>query len=345
MTSATIRRETSGAPFPGRTVLRFIGASAILAALAIVHIGVGARFLGPPEIASALTSYDPTNLTHKIVVDLRLLRLLCGIVVGAALGVAGALLQSIARNPLGEPHILGLNAGAALAVVLATALGSAFLAGPLGRPLVASIGAATVFCLVISMASAGRSGLTPIKATLCGIAFSAFASSLTAAVLVLDEQTLMDLRIWLAGDLAGLTYPALAYATAVAIVGLAASMLLAPYLNVLALGDKVATGLGIRVVMVRTAGLVCAALLSGAAVSLAGPVGFVGLVVPHILRPIIGNDQRMLLPLCAIGGAALLLTADIAARMIVAPQELATGVMTAIAGAPVFIYLAARSYR
>jgi iron complex transport system permease protein len=345
MTATSIRHRISAAPIMGRVTLGFIGVSAILVALAIIHIGVGARFIGPQTVVSALISYDPTNFTHKIIVDLRLLRLLCGMTVGAALGVSGALLQSIARNPLGEPHILGLNAGAALAVVLATALGSASLAGPLGRPLIASIGAATVFCLVISMASAGRSGLTPIKATLCGIAFSAFASSLTAAVLVLDEQTLMELRIWLAGDLAGLTYPALAYAAGAVAVGFVASMLLSPYLNVLALGDKVASGLGVRVALVRTGGLVCAALLSGAAVSLAGPVGFVGLVIPHILRPIVGNDIRILLPLSAIGGAALLLAADIAARMIVAPQELATGVMTAIAGAPVFIYLASRSLR
>lgn len=345
MTAASIRQKQTGLSVAGRASLAFICTSSLLVALAILHIGIGARFIGPQTVVSALISYDPTNFTHKIVVDLRLLRLLSGIVVGAALGSAGALLQAVARNPLGEPHILGLNAGAALAVVLATALGGAWLAGPLGRPLVASIGAATVFCLVIAMASAGRSGLTPIKATLCGIAFSAFASSLTAAVLILDEQTLMDLRIWLAGDLAGLTYPALSYAAGAVALGMGASLLLAPYLNVLAMGDKVAAGLGVKVVMVRAGGLVCAALLSGAAVSLAGPVGFIGLVVPHILRPVVGNDMRILLPLSAIGGAALLLAADIAARMIVTPQELATGVMTAIAGAPVFIFLASRSLR
>ncbi|WP_037110975.1 iron ABC transporter permease [Rhizobium sp. 2MFCol3.1] len=320
-------------------------AVALLTALAVIHIGVGARFIGPRTVLSAMTAYDARNLDHKIIVDLRLLRLLSGICTGTALGLAGALLQSIVRNSLGEPHILGLNAGAALAVVLTTALGGAAVVGPLGRPLVAAIGAAVVFGLVISMASSGKTGLTPIKATLCGIAFSAFASSFTGAILILDEQTLMDLRIWLAGDLAGLTYPALDYAAMVAAVGIVAAVFLAPYLNVLALGDNVARGLGVKVTAVRAGGLVCAALLSGAAVSIAGPVGFVGLVVPHVARRFAGNDLRLLLPLSAIGGAALLLASDIVARMVVAPQELATGVVTAIVGAPVFILIAARSYR
>jgi iron complex transport system permease protein len=316
-----------------------------LALLAIVHIGIGARYIGPSSVMTALVAFDPKNLDHRIIVELRLLRLLCGIVAGAALGSAGALLQSVARNPLGEPHILGLNAGAALAVVLASALGGAWLAGPLARPLLASLGAAVVFCLVISFASSGRNGLTPLKATLCGIAFSAFAGSLSAAILILDEQTLDELRIWLAGDLAGLTYAALTYAAIICAIGIAASLLLAPYLNVLCLGDNVATGLGVRVKLVRSAGLVAAALLSGAAVSIAGPIGFLGLVVPHIARRFAGNDMRLLLPLSAIGGAALLLAADILARVIVAPQELATGVVTALVGAPLFIFLAARNFR
>jgi iron complex transport system permease protein len=328
-----------------RTGLGVAIAPVVLAVLAIVHIGVGARYIGPGTVVSAFFAYDPSSLDHRIVVDLRLLRLLCGIVTGAALGSAGVLLQSIARNPLGEPHILGLNAGAALAVVLTTTLGGSWLAGPIGRPLVASLGAAIVFCLVIFMASAGRNGLTPIKTTLCGIAFSAFASSLTAVVLILDEQTLSDLRIWLAGDLAGLTYPAMQYAAIAALVGMLASLFLAPYLNVLAMGDSVARGLGVHVGAVRAGGLICGAVLSGAAVSIAGPVGFVGLVVPHLMRRLVGNDLRLLLPLSAIAGAALLLAADIVARTVVAPQELATGAMTAIAGAPVFIFIVARNFR
>lgn len=317
----------------------------VLGCLALIHLGVGARYIGPATALDALFAYDPKTIDHRIIVDLRLLRLLCAIVAGAALGSAGALLQSVCRNPLGEPHILGLNAGAALAVVLASAVGGAWLAGPLARPLLASLGAAVVFCLVIALASSGKSGLTPMKATLCGIALSAFATSLSTAVLILDEQTLDALRIWLAGDLAGLTYPTLTYAAILAAIGIAASLCLAPYLNVLALGDTVARGLGVRIRMVRFAGLVAAAILSGAAVSIAGPIGFLGLVVPHVARRFAGNDMRLLLPLSAIGGGALLVAADIVARVVVAPHELATGVVTALAGAPVFIVLAARSLR
>ncbi|WP_417691060.1 FecCD family ABC transporter permease [Roseibium sp.] len=317
----------------------------LLLALAVLHLGIGARFVGPQTVITALLSYDPTNFDHKIVVDLRLLRLLSAIVCGAALGVAGALLQSVTRNPLGEPHILGLNAGAALAVVLATATGSSWLAEPLGRPLIAAVGAAALFGVVLGLASAGKNGLTPMKATLFGVAFSAFASSLTAAILILDEQTLDDLRIWLAGDLAGLTYPALVNAAYVVSAGCAVALVLAPYLNVLALGDAVAKGLGVNVMAVRAASLLAAALFCGAAVSIAGPIAFIGLVVPHMVRRLVSDDLRLLFPLSAIGGGVLLLAADIAARTIVAPQELATGLLTALAGAPVFIFIAARRFR
>ncbi|MGU3401367.1 FecCD family ABC transporter permease [Brucellaceae bacterium D45D] len=345
MKTAVIRLRRGRGMACVRPLTAMILTSMFVVILAVLHIGFGARIIGPQVVTSALMNYDPANLDHRIIIDLRLLRLLCAIVTGAALGMAGTLLQSIIRNPLGEPQILGLNAGAALAVVLATALGGTAFSTPIGRPVIASIGAALVFGLVMSMASAGKSGLTPIKATLCGVAFSAFASSVTAAILVLDEQTLTDLRIWLVGDLAGLSYPALQYAAIATGLGLTVSMLLAPYFNVLALGDDMAKGLGVNVFAVRIAGLICAAILSGAAVSIAGPIGFVGLVVPHIARQIAGNDMRLLLPLSAIGGVSLLLAADIAARVIIAPQELATGVMTAIAGAPMFIYLAARSHR
>lgn len=346
MTAAPARsRIVQRASLIRKPVLAAILAPALLAALALVHMGLGSRYVGPQTVLAALFAYDPTNFDHKIVVDLRLLRLACGVVTGAALGVAGALLQSIVRNPLGEPHILGLNAGAALAVVLATSLGVPWLASPVGQPIIAAFGAGLLFCAVLSIASAGKSGLTPMKVTLCGVALSAFAAALTAAILILDEQTLSDLRIWLAGDLAGLSYSTLRYAAVAIAAGIAASLALAPYLNVLALGDTLAKGLGVNVLAVRAIGLVTAALLCGAAVSIAGPIGFVGLVVPHLMRRIASDDLRLLIPLSAIGGAALLLAADIVARTIVAPQELATGVMTALAGSPVFILIAARSFR
>lgn len=331
---------------------RMLTASAIslllLGLVAAIHLGIGSRFIWPSTVVRALIAYDPTNFDHKVLVQLRLLRLLGGLLVGAALGMAGALLQLVTRNPLGEPHFLGLNAGAAFAVVLASALGlsnAAVLGGAMGRPLVAALGAAGLFSVIITASSAGRDGLTPLKVILCGVAFSAFAASLTSAILILDEQTLMDLRLWLAGDLAGLSYQGLAYAAAPAVLAAVLAVLITPQLNALALGENVASGLGVDLKRTRLGALAAAALLCGAAVSLAGPVGFVGLVAPHMVRTLVSRDARALVPLSAVAGAILLLAADAGARTLLAPRELATGIMTAVMGAPVFLYIVTRYFR
>ena len=314
----------------------------LLAASAVIHLGLGARPISPPGVLAALLSFDPRNFEHQIIVNLRLLRLVAALLVGAALGVAGTLLQSVIRNPLGEPHILGLNAGAALAVVASTALGLSI--GP-GRPLIAACGAGALFALVMGLASAGRVGLTPMKVTLCGVALTAFTSSITAAILILDEQTLAAMRIWLAGDLAGLSWDTLRGAAGIAAGGLAMALWISPALNMLTLGDRVAIGLGVSLVRTRLLGLIAIALLCGAAVSLAGPIGFIGLLVPHLVRRFATDDLRLAIPLGALTGALLLTLADIAARTLIAPQELATGVMTALVGAPLFILLASRLFK
>lgn len=183
-----------------RTSVAFILFTLLLLAGAIAHLSIGARVIAPRTVVDAFFHFDPRNFEHSVIVRLRLMRLCAALVAGAALGVAGVLLQSVIRNPLGEPHILGLNAGAALAVVLTSALG---LSLPFGRPLIAAAGAAALFLLVLTFSSSGRTGLTPMKVTLCGVAMSAFASSITATVLILDEQTLLAVRTWLAGDVAG----------------------------------------------------------------------------------------------------------------------------------------------
>ena len=344
------RTSTPGCSFIRRA--RPVGAAAVLVTLlgvlVVVHLGAGARPIAPGTVIEALVAFDPDRFDHKVVVELRLLRLLCCLLVGAGLGLTGALLQSITRNPLGEPHVLGLNAGAALAVVstltfspwLRTWLpAEALLAA---RPLVAALGAAALSGLVIATASAGRSGLSPMKVTLCGVALSAFAASLTSAQLILDDQTLATVRLWLAGDLSGLSYGALQAALVPALIGTGLAFALSGRLDALALGDGVARGLGIHVGRTRLTGLAAAGLLSGAAVSLAGPIGFVGLVVPHAVRSLGARDMRLALPLCAVAGAVLLIAADLAARSLFAPRELATGAVTALVGVPVFIALASR---
>lgn len=317
----------------------------MLIAGSLIHLGLGARWIAPQTVLQALIEYDPRNFDHRIIVDLRLVRLAAALLTGAALGVAGVLLQTVIRNPLGEPHILGLNAGASLAVVATSALGLSVGDFPAARPLTAACGAALLFGGIMALASAGRGGATPLRITLCGVAISAFASAVTAAILILDEQTLLAMRTWLAGDLAGLNWATLQAALVPALSGMGLALLLAPRLNVLALGDKVALGLGVNLVQTRLLGLAAIALLCGTAVAVAGPIGFVGLVVPHVVRRLITQDIRLALPLAAPVGALVLVLADIAARTIVAPQELATGAMTALVGAPLFIFIAARSFK
>ena len=328
-----------------RVSIGALGLLALVIMAAIAHLGLGARYIAPPTVVEALIAFDPHNFDHRVIVSLRLLRLVAALFTGGALGVAGALLQSVIRNPLGEPHILGLNAGAALAVVATTALGITVGDAAISRPLIAATGAALLFSLVMLLCSAGRAGFTPMKVTLCGVALSAFASSITAAILILDEQTLLSMRTWLAGDLAGLSWGQITPAAMAATAGLALAIGLAPALNMLALGDTLARGLGVSLTRIRLLSLFAIALLCGAAVAIAGPVGFVGLVVPHMVRRLAGSDLRVVIPLSALGGAALLLLADIAARTLLSPQELATGVMTALVGAPLFMLLAARFFK
>lgn len=316
--------------------------SSLLCIGAIIHLGLGARSIAPRVVVEALLHYDPRNFDHRIIVNLRLTRLLAALLTGAALGVAGLLLQTVIRNPLGEPHILGLNAGATLAVVVCSAAG---ITVGVSRPLAAALGAAALFGLVMMLASAGRAGATAMKITLCGVALSAFASAITASILILDEQTLQAMRTWLAGDLSGINLTTLQIASIPTLLGILLAGILAPRLNILALGDRVASGLGVSVARTRVLGVIAIALLCGSAVSVAGPIGFIGLVVPHVIRRWAGQDIRTGLLLALPTGALLLLSADILARWLLAPQELATGVMTAMVGAPVFIAIAVRFFK
>ncbi|QXZ81862.1 iron ABC transporter permease [Rhizobium sp. L51/94] len=303
--------------------------------LACIHISIGARAVSPLTLFQAVFHFDPANFDHQLLVKLRFARLAAALLVGAALGVSGLLLQGLLHNPLGEPHILGLNAGAALAVTATSSV--PFLSGGLSRPLIASVGAATLFILVLAVSSAGRSGPTMLKVTFCGIALSSLASSITSAILLFDEETLQSLRFWLAGDLAGVSYGTIAAALGPIAVGLLLAFFIGPRLNALALGVPIWT--------TRFVGLCATAILAGTAVSIAGPIGFVGLIVPAIARWSAGGDARIALPLAALLGAALLVAADIGARTLFTPYELATGIMTAMLGAPLFVAIASRALK
>jgi iron complex transport system permease protein len=247
-------------------------------------------------------------------------------------------MQGLTRNPLASPGILGINAGAALAVVLTVFL--------LKTPTLtmyawaAFFGAGLAAGLVYALSGLTRNGATPLTLTVAGAALSAVLSSLTTVVLVVNQRTLDEIRFWLAGSVGGRELGLYLQALPYLAVGLGIALLLGRQLTTLSLGEDVARGLGQRTRLVQVVAGLSVVLLAGGSVAVAGPIGFVGLVVPHVARLLVGTDYRWLLPYAAIGGGVLLLLADVAARVVILPQELPVGVMTALVGGPVFIYLA-----
>ena len=313
-----------------------LGFGVLLACLAL-SITLGAADISVNTVFAALFHFDG-SFNHLIIRTVRLPRVLAGVSVGAALAVAGAIMQGLTRNPLASPGILGVNAGASFAVVLAVLL--------LGSPplstyaLFAFIGAAGAAVFVYALGSVGRGGATPLKLTLAGAVFTAFISSFTTAILIMDQNTLDQVRFWTAGSLSGREMSLLVRTTPYIFVGLIGAMLLGRQITTLSLGDDVATGLGQNTGWLKIVAAVMVVLLAGGAVALAGPIGFVGLVVPHVVRFLVGVDYRWILPYSALLGGVLVTLADIGARLIIRPQELPVGVMMALVGAPFFIYLA-----
>jgi iron complex transport system permease protein len=312
---------------------------AMLAAASVLSLAVGARPVGWSTLLDAWTAFDP-GIGDHLVVESRVPRTLTGLLAGAALGLAGAAMQGVTRNPLADPGILGVNAGAALAIVAALFLFG--IASPAGYVWFAFAGAAAAAVAVYAVASLGREGATPVKLALAGAALSAVLASVMNALLVTSRQTLDQFRFWQVGSLAGASldelrtvFPFLAVG-AVLLVGLGRS------LNGLALGDDVARGLGQRVGLTRLATATGVVLLVGSATALAGPIAFVGLVVPHAVRSLAGGDHRWLLPLSALAAPVLLLSADVVGRVVAPPGEVQAGIMTAVVGAPVFVALVTR---
>lgn len=318
---------------------------ALLVLLAVAHLTTGATSVPVDVIFKAIVAYDPASFDHQVVWDLRLPRLAAALLCGTALGLCGMLLQSILRNPLGEPHILGLNAGASLAVVVCISLPASLSLTEMVRPIVAAAGGGLLFALVLALASVGRSGATVAKLTFCGIALSALASAVVSAILVLDQETLEQVRHWLAGDLAGTAWAEIGPAFLFCGLAAMAALLVAPRLDALALGDATATALGVPVRATRAIGLGAAALLCGCSVSIAGPIGFVGLIVPGVAYRLAGRRHIVALPVAALCGSILLLAADLAARSLLGQIEIATGIMTALVGAPAFLVAVSRTVK
>lgn len=314
----------------------------ILLLCLVASVAYGAADISWNTVLAALTNFDGST-NHLIIRTVRLPRALVAILVGSALAVAGAVMQGLTRNPLADPAILGLEAGASLAVVTAIFLfGSSSLSNYVGFALIgAGITAVTVYWL----GSLGRGGLTPLNLTIVGAALTALFYSLTTGILIVSQRTLDEIRFWLAGSIAGTDFSMLIQVLPYILVGLVMAFALGRQITILNLGEDVAKGLGQSTAGVKAIAAVSVVLLAGSAVAIAGPIGFVGLVVPHIVRLVISVDYRWILPYAAIVGAILLLLADISSRLLLAPQELPVGVMTAIVGAPFFLYLARSKVR
>lgn len=298
----------------------------------------GATVMDWKDVVNSFIDYDESSNAHIIIQTARTPRAFIAAAIGASLAISGALIQAITRNPLAEPNILGVNYGAAFFVVFAvTVLSVSSLATLMW---ISFLGAAVGSTAVYSLGSIGRDGLTPLKIILAGAAISALFSSFTQGMLVLDEQGLNDVMFWLTGSVAGRTMEMLASVLPYMGISWIGAFLLARHINVLTMGEDTAKGLGQRTLVVKiTAGLIIA-VLAGSSVAVAGPIGFIGLIIPHIARYFAGIDYRWIIPYSALLGAIILLLADIAARYIVKPEELPVGVMTAIIGIPYFIYIA-----
>lgn len=312
---------------------------ALVVATGLASVAYGSKQIPLGRVLDAFFAFDGSN-DHLIVRSLRVPRTLVGIGVGVALGLSGAVMQGVTRNPLAGPGVLGVNAGAALAVVIAIfAFG---VSSPSAYVWFAFLGAAAASVVVYGLGSLGRERATPVKLALAGAAVTALLGSLTTAVLLIDVATLDQFRFWVVGSLAGRDATILRQVTPFLAIGALAGLGSARALNTLALGDDVARSLGARVGVARAVGAGAVILLTGAAVAVAGPIGFVGLTVPHVARALCGPDYRWVLPYSALLAPILLLGADIVGRVVVRPGELQVGIVTAILGAPFFVALVRR---
>ena len=307
---------------------------ALLSVMAIFSISLGAKNIAFSKVIEVLLGNDPDSLEQAIILQ-RIPRTIFGILAGGALGISGALMQSITRNPIADPSILGVNTGASLFVVA----GIAFFNITVAYQYIwlAIIGAGVTAVFVYSVASMGKDGATPLKLALSGSAVSIVLGSLVSTIMLPNNRVMEAFRFWQVGSIGSATWENIMLISPFLVVGFIISMFISGYLNNLALGDEAATALGTNVVMTRTIGALSSVLLCGATTALAGPIGFVGLIVPHIIRLIFGSEMGKMLPLSFLGSAILMLVSDIIGRVISLPGETEVGIVTAVLGAPVFI--------
>lgn len=313
-----------------------------LIASMFIAISFGAKDLTLGTVWTAVTSYNPELTTHQIVHEMRLPRVIGAAVVGAAFAVAGALMQGVTRNPLADAGILGINAGATFVV----ALSFAFLPhlSYTSLMILSFLGAVLSTLLIFLLGSQAAGGLTPLRLTIAGAVVAALLHSLSSGIAIYYDLS-QDLAFWYAGGVSGVRWSHLAILVPIILIAILCSILLGRSVSLLSLGVDVADNLGVNTKRIRLLGMGIAVLLAGASVSAVGSIGFVGLVIPHISRKLVGVNYRYIIPMSALLGAILLVLADLGARIINPPRELAIGVMVALVGVPFFLYLARKERR
>lgn len=336
MSPAAVSTGSSTGVVPGRA--GSTATAAVIAAAVVVGVSIASVLIGSRPIAPGVV-LDAADPLHAIA-EARIGRTALALAVGAALGLAGACMQGLTRNPLADPGILGVNAGASLAMVIA--IGTLGVSDLRGYICFAFVGATLAAVTVHAAASLGRDGATPMKIAIAGAAVTAALSSWTSAVLLVDRRTMEVFRFWAVGTVGGRGLDALVVGLPFLFVGAALALAGARILNTLALGDDLARGLGRSVVRDRLLVGAAFVLLAGTATALAGPIAFVGLIVPHLVRSLVGSDHRRVLPFAMAYGAVLTVVADVVGRIVMPPVEVQVGIMTAVVGVPVFLALIRR---
>jgi iron complex transport system permease protein len=333
-----VRQKSARDPIKRSNGVRSLWLIALLVALCLLctlSVAIGTRDVAWGDMVAALRGQ--VDNIGQAAVAVRIPRTVLALVAGAALGLSGAIMQGVTRNPLADPGILGVNMGASLAVVIGVVWFNIDSANAFIWTAILGAGSAAVF--VYTIGSLGRGGATPLKLALAGAATSVAFSSLVIAVVLPRNDIAGGIRSWQIGGVGGATFERIWQVLPFLAVGFLISMLSARKLNSLALGDELAAGLGERVAIARAVSALGAILLCGATTAVCGPIGFLGLIVPHLCRLLVGVDHRWLLPFSALGGAALLLAADIVGRIVSRPAELDVGIVTALIGAPFFIWV------
>ena len=323
-----------------KTVGIYLGSIFLLGICVVISLAFGSKNIGISQAINTLLNSDDTSFAALVVRE-RVPRTIFSIMAGASLGISGALMQSITRNPIADPSILGVNTGASLFVVIGIAFFNINSANEYIWIALAGAGITSIF--VYTIASIGSGGMTPIKLALAGSATSAVLTSLVSVIILPRSEVIDAYRFWQVGSVSGATWESIDLMLPFLIIGLIISIISAPALDILALGDEVATGLGVNIGIIRIICAIAGVILCGATTAIAGPIGFVGLMIPHSIRLIFGSNLRGLVPMSAIGGAVILTISDVLGRVIGSPGELQVGIITAFLGAPILIIIARKA--